>query len=156
LLGAEIVTTKNLYDVFVPFGEIVDIAMPRHEDAPPQRTLEGHAVPPPVSRPHAPAPHRGFGYVEFDEAGDAAAAIDNMDQAELQGRVIRVAKAKARDLKGEGLGSNVAVWEQEGWLAKNAAAEKELNDENTGNSQNAGGDPMEGLEKLDTAGPQEK
>jgi len=38
----------------------------------------------------AGAGHRGFGFVQFQNADDAAAAIDNMNNAELNGRVIRV------------------------------------------------------------------
>ena len=33
--------------------------------------------------------HRGFGFVEFFEAGDAADAADNLHESELYGRVIK-------------------------------------------------------------------
>jgi RNA recognition motif-containing protein len=56
--------------------------------------------------------HRGFGYVEFALAEDAHEAIDNMDQAELYGRVIKVNQAKPQKQAGEKLGSKTAVWEQ--------------------------------------------
>ena len=56
--------------------------------------------------------HRGFGYVEFAQAEDAHEAIDNMDQAELYGRVIKVNQAKPQKAAGEKLGSKTAVWEQ--------------------------------------------
>lgn len=56
--------------------------------------------------------HRGFGYVEFENPEDAAAAIDNMDQAQLAGRVLNVAAAKPQKDVGNILGSKVAVWEQ--------------------------------------------
>jgi len=39
--------------------------------------------------------HRGFGFVEFFEVDDAQAAIDNMNDAELYGRTLRVNLAKA-------------------------------------------------------------
>mmetsp|Transcript_40334 Transcript_40334/g.93769 ORF Transcript_40334/g.93769 Transcript_40334/m.93769 type:complete len:134 (+) Transcript_40334:103-504(+) len=39
--------------------------------------------------------HRGFGFVEFQDAEDAQAAIDNMHLAELYGRTIRVNLARA-------------------------------------------------------------
>lgn len=45
-------------------------------------------------RPSNRDPHRGFGYVEFSLAEDAREAIDNMDQSELYGRVIKVNQAK--------------------------------------------------------------
>lgn len=57
-------------------------------------------------------PHRGFGYVEFSLAEDAREAIDNMDQSELYGRVIKVNQAKPQKNRDEGLGSRTAVWEQ--------------------------------------------
>ena len=57
-------------------------------------------------------PHRGFGYVEFSLAEDAREAIDNMDQSELYGRVIKVNQAKPQKDASEGLGSRTAIWEQ--------------------------------------------
>ena len=56
--------------------------------------------------------HRGFGYVEFSLPEDAREAIDNMDQAELYGRVIKVNQAKPQKDPSETLGSRTAVWEQ--------------------------------------------
>lgn len=57
-------------------------------------------------------PHRGFGYIEFALAEDALEAIDNMDQSELYGRVIKVNQAKPQKQVGEKLGSKTAIWEQ--------------------------------------------
>jgi RNA recognition motif-containing protein len=90
------VTPEVLQQVFIPFGDIVDISLPKPE-LPASKDL-----------------HRGFGYVEFESAADAKEAIDNMDQSELYGRVIRVAQAKPtqKDMGFEGLGSRVPVWEQ--------------------------------------------
>ena len=34
--------------------------------------------------------HRGFAFVEFEDVADAAAARDNMDEAELFGRTLKV------------------------------------------------------------------
>lgn len=88
------VNTDTLHAAFVPFGEIVDISLPKPE-------LQSSTD-----------PHRGFGYVEFELAEDAKEAIDNMDQSELYGRVIKVAAAKPQKEQHEGLGSKTAVWEQ--------------------------------------------
>ena len=63
-------------------------------------------------RPSSTDPHRGFGYVEFSLPEDAREAIDNMDQSELYGRVIKVNQSKPRKDDNEGLGSKTAVWEQ--------------------------------------------
>jgi RNA recognition motif-containing protein len=88
------VTSQTLHSTFLPFGEIVDIQIPKPE------------------LPSSQDPHRGFGYVEFESAEDAREAIDNLDQSELFGRVIRVAQAKPRKDHTEGLGSKTAIWEQ--------------------------------------------
>lgn len=133
-LDRSLVTAATLSEAFVPFGEIVDISLPKPE-APSSTDL-----------------HRGFGYVEFEEAADAKEAIDNMDQSELFGRVIKVAMAKPeRKETGEpGIGSTTAIWEQEGYLAKygeedRAAVQQKEEDQPE--------DPMQGLEGLDVAGP---
>lgn len=84
---------KILADSFLPFGEIVVVTIPKPEI------------------PSSTEPHRGFGYVEFEISGDAKEAIDNMDQGELFGRVIKVAAAKPQKDSNDGLGSKTAVWE---------------------------------------------
>jgi RNA recognition motif-containing protein len=88
------VTSETLHAAFVPFGDIADISLPKPEQ---QSSKE---------------PHRGFGYVEFEVAEDAKEAIDNMNQSELYGRVIKVAPAKPQKDHNEGLGSRTAIWEQ--------------------------------------------
>ncbi|XXG97685.1 protein transport protein S31 [Hypoxylon texense] len=135
---ASLVTTGNLHDAFIPFGEIADITLPKND------------------APNATEPHRGFAYVEYEDADDAKEAIDNMDQSELFGRVLKVSAAKPPKSAQEGLGSKTAVWEQEGWLAEHAVSE-----EDRAAAAGAGGnmeddrmeDPMQGLEGLDVAGP---
>ena len=88
------VNEQVLTEVFLPFGEIVDVSLPKPE------------------APSSTDPHRGFGYVEFETPGDARDAIDNMDQSELFGRVIKVAAAKPQKDSSEGLGSKTAIWQQ--------------------------------------------
>jgi len=89
-----VVNEKILKDAFLPFGEIVEISIPKPD------------------LPSSTDPHRGFGYVEFELPGDAKEAIENMDQSELFGRVIKVSAAKPQKESNEGLGSKTAVWEQ--------------------------------------------
>ena len=72
-----------------PFGEITDINMPL--DASSQK-------------------HKGFAFVQYDDKEDAAEAIDNMHNAELYGRVLRVNLAKPDSLKG---GGHRPVWESQ-------------------------------------------
>lgn len=91
---ASIVTAANVHDAFLPFGEIADVSLPKND------------------KPNSTDPHRGFAYVEYEDAEDAKEAIDNMDQSEFFGRVIKVSAAKVPKSADEGLGSKKAVWEQ--------------------------------------------
>lgn len=88
------VTAHTLAEAFVPFGEVVDISLPKPE------------------QPNSNDAHRGFGYVEFELSLDAKEAIDNMDGSEIYGRTIKVAAAKPQKDASEGLGSKTAIWEQ--------------------------------------------
>ena len=124
-----------LADAFIPFGQIVDVTLPK-ADVPSQSD-----------------PHRGFGYVEFELAMDAIEAIDNMDQSELYGRVIKVAPAKPQKNIIGSLGSKTAVWEQEGYLAKHAVRDDEKLSMQHEPISVDGGAPD--VEDLDIAGPKE-
>lgn len=131
------VNDKILADAFLPFGEIVVVTLPKPE------------------LPSSKDPHRGFGYVEFELAGDAKEAIDNMDQSELFGRVIKVAHAKPQKDNNEGLGNKKAIWESSAYLAKYAVSEEDRLSGEPGRMdvEAASDDPMRGLEGLDVAGP---
>ncbi|KAJ6108359.1 Peptidyl prolyl cis-trans isomerase Cyclophilin [Penicillium sp. IBT 18751x] len=130
------VTTQTLAEAFIPFGEVVDISLPKPE------------------APNSSETHRGFGYVEFDLPQDAKEAIDNMDGSELYGRTIKVAAAKPQKDAAEGLGSKTAIWEQEGYLAKYAVSDEDRQAaEEVQAESNRPQDPMQGLEQLDVAGP---
>ncbi len=106
--------------------------------------------------------------MEFSLAEDAREAIDNMDQAELYGRVIKCNQAKPQKDASEGLGSRTAVWEQvciralidsnfqlrcsqEGYASKYNMAEDDGAAAEDGDDKPM--DPMQGLEGLDVAGP---
>lgn len=54
---AEEVEEKTLNAAFIPFGDLVDIQIPLDYET---------------------EKHRGFAFIEFENAEDAAAAIDNM------------------------------------------------------------------------------
>ncbi|KAF3904800.1 hypothetical protein ABW20_dc0103930 [Dactylellina cionopaga] len=142
-------TSDVLYSFFLPFGEIVDVHLPTDKST---------------------SQSRGFGYVEYSQPEDAAAAIDNFDQAELFGKVIKVSQAKnlaggssggGAGGRNEGLGSKLAVWEQEGWLKKYEVDEEDKKAVEMAAAAGAGvsgppADPMEGLEGLEFAGPKPK
>ena len=91
---ASVVTAANVHDAFIPFGEIVDVNVPKND------------------KPNSTEAHRGFAYVEFEDVDDAKEAIDNMNQSEFFGRTISVSAAKVPKSAEEGLGSKKAVWEQ--------------------------------------------
>ena len=93
---AEEVDEKILHAAFIPFGDITDVQIPMD---------------------YSSQKHRGFGFVEFELAEDAAAAIDNMNESELFGRTIRVNIAKPMKIKE---GYSRAVWSEDSWLSKHA------------------------------------
>lgn len=61
--------------------------------------------------------HRGFAFIEYENAQDAAAAIDNMNDSELFGRIIRVNLAKPQKVQQT---SSKPVWASDTWLQKHA------------------------------------
>ncbi|KAK2167668.1 hypothetical protein LSH36_25g01021 [Paralvinella palmiformis] len=75
---AEEVDEKILHAAFIPFGDLLDIQIPLDYET---------------------EKHRGFAFVEFELAEDAAAAIDNMNDSELFGKTIRVNLAKPNAIK---------------------------------------------------------
>lgn len=87
-------TDSQVLDAFIPFGEIVEVQLPKSTA---QETTDSH---------------RGFAYVEFEQSADAEEAIDNMNQSEFFGRILKVSQAKAPKSADEGLGSKKAIWEQ--------------------------------------------
>lgn len=103
---AEEVDEKVLHAAFIPFGEIVDVQIPLDYES---------------------EKHRGFAFIEFETAEDAAAAIDNMNDSELFGRTIRVNIAKPQKIKE---GSSKPVWADDAWLQEHAG-ETLKNDDNT-------------------------
>lgn len=129
------VNEKLLADAFLPFGEIAEVTIPKPD------------------LPSSKDPHRGFGYVEFEVITDAKEAIDNMDQSEFFGRVIKVAPAKPQKDSNEGLGSKTAIWETEGWIAQHAVSEEDrLAAQHVQKAKLPSEDPIQNLD-LDTAGP---
>ncbi|EFB12899.1 hypothetical protein PANDA_022213 [Ailuropoda melanoleuca] len=102
---AEEVDDKVLHAAFIPFGDITDIQIPLDYET---------------------EKHRGFAFVEFELAEDAAAAIDNMNESELFGRTIRVNLAKPMRIKE---GSSRPVWSDDDWLKKFSGKTLEENKE---------------------------
>jgi len=84
---AEEVNESILHAAFIPFGDIKDVKTPLDQ---------------------ATQKHRSFGFVTFLEREDASAAMDNMDGAELYGRVLTVNYALPEKIKGG----------EQGWAAQ--------------------------------------
>jgi len=95
---AEEVDEAVLRAAFNPFGDINGIQIPLDYET---------------------EKHRGFAFIEFELAEDAAAAMDNMNDGELFGRTIRVNIAKPMAIKE---GSSRPVWSDDTWLAKHAGS----------------------------------
>ncbi|XP_050296598.1 peptidyl-prolyl cis-trans isomerase E [Anthonomus grandis grandis] len=93
---AEEIDEKILKAAFIPFGDIIDVQIPLDYES---------------------EKHRGFAFIEFESSEDAGAAIDNMNDAELFGRTIRVNLAKPQKIKE---GSTRPVWSEDTWLQKHA------------------------------------
>jgi peptidyl-prolyl isomerase E (cyclophilin E) len=121
----EYVREKELAAAFVPFGEVKDVQIPLDvetgawcKELKKGRVGIGHSR---DGGARAGGP-RGFGFVEFYEERDAAAAIENMDGAELYGRVLKVNVARPTRIGDSEVGGKVksaADW-YEGQVARGA------------------------------------
>jgi len=85
------VTENTLHAAFLPFGTIRHVSLPLDV---------------------ASNQHRGFAFVEFEEPGDAADAMDNMNGAELFGRVLRVNYTQPMQMRGRSTPAAVDVPER--------------------------------------------
>mmetsp|Transcript_879 Transcript_879/g.1304 ORF Transcript_879/g.1304 Transcript_879/m.1304 type:complete len:164 (+) Transcript_879:171-662(+) len=102
----ETVNEALLHAAFLPFGEIKDVNIPMDNSA---------------------GKHRGFGFVEYEEKDDAAAAIDNMHNGELNGRVLKVNYAQPMKIKGGDKGwAHQPVWADADRYMNELDAEKEM------------------------------
>ncbi|KAJ3120507.1 hypothetical protein HK098_004560 [Nowakowskiella sp. JEL0407] len=96
------VNLTTLQAAFIPFGEILDVQLPPD--------------------PKAVNSHKGFGFVEFDSADDAEAAVDNMNLYELYGKVIKCNLTKPYRGRLEG---TRPVWLQEKYLKDHVLGDEE-------------------------------
>ncbi len=85
------VTEEILQAAFISFGDLKYIQIPRDYTA---------------------NKHKGFGFVEFENEEDAADAVENMNGAELFGKVIHCSVAKAVPQ----LTAGKAVWNNDDWM----------------------------------------
>ncbi|KAJ8604219.1 hypothetical protein CTAYLR_009789 [Chrysophaeum taylorii] len=93
---ADEVVEETVHAAFIPFGDIVEVNIPR------DGTKEK-------------GNNRGFGFVEFESEADADEARFNMNGSELFGRVLRVNVAKPSEHR---LGSSKPVWSADEWFRR--------------------------------------
>lgn len=128
----ENVNDAILHAAFIPFGDIKDISIPND---------------------HATGKHRGFGFVEYEDKEDAAAAIDNMHNAELYGKVLRVNYAVPMKIKGGDKGwSHQPIWADADKYMEEVEAEQELEEydkeqQRQAETASAPKDPMQEMEE---------
>lgn len=102
---SEDVNKDVLHDAFVSFGDIKIIEIP-----PDRRTGK----------------HRGFGFIEYEEAEDAEHAVFNMNMSELRGRTLKVNLAKFNNklhLQQRAPGTSPAAWADDFFYRKRLAEE---------------------------------
>ena len=92
---------KVIRAAFIPFGDISEVQIPQD---------------------YATEKHRGFAFIDFELPEDAQAAIDNMHDAELFGRTLRVNLAKPLRVKEN---ATKPVWADEEWLQMYDSEKKE-------------------------------
>jgi peptidyl-prolyl isomerase E (cyclophilin E) len=98
---AEDISESTIRAAFIPFGPIQSIDIPMDY-------AKGH--------------HKGFCFIEYQDADDAAECIFNMDGSELMGKVLMVNLAQATQLtQAQG---DKAVWSTEEWFQQQQAEEK--------------------------------
>jgi peptidyl-prolyl isomerase E (cyclophilin E) len=85
---------------FIPFGELRDVHIPMD---------------------YKDNTNKGYCFVEFIDEDDANAAMDNMDGAEIMGKVIRVNATKGLNRNSKGK----ALWEEEAHLQATALGESD-------------------------------
>lgn len=91
---SEDVDINMIRSAFLPFGDIADVNLPMD---------------------YSTHKHKGFAFIEFHLAEDAADAIDNMDNSEILGRTIRVNIARPNKFKDS---NNRPIWADDEYLRK--------------------------------------
>ena len=97
---ADEVTPQLLRAAMIPFGNIKSLDIPMDY---------GKGV------------HKGFGFVEYEDADDAAEAIFNMDGSDLMGRTMKVSLAQLNQLSK--LSTTRAIWSNDEWFQQHATGE---------------------------------
>mmetsp|Transcript_37681 Transcript_37681/g.91519 ORF Transcript_37681/g.91519 Transcript_37681/m.91519 type:complete len:143 (+) Transcript_37681:51-479(+) len=111
---AEGVNSQILRAAMIPFGNIKSLDIPMN---------------------YSEGKHRGFGFVEFEDAEDATEAIFNMDGADLMGRTISVDMAQANQLSKLSNTRTQAIWSSDEWFQQHASGEMTAEEKEKRNQQ---------------------
>lgn len=119
--GLSLSTTEDvLYSAFEPFGEIVEIHLPKNQQRNRTNPDPSSLQQPQQQQQSNSNQHRGFGFIVFTSSDDVEGAIDNMNLNEIDGQVITVTLAKpiksANSFSSAGFDSRKPVWEDEEWI----------------------------------------
>lgn len=117
---ADDVDTSLLKSAFLPFGNIIDVNMPID---------------------YSTQKHKGFAFIEYQMPEDAADAIDNMDNAEILGKTIRVNLAKPVKYKDI---NNKPIWADDNYLREMSKKNEGGEEQPEGKEDNDDGDDSEG------------
>ncbi|KAL3944082.1 MAG: hypothetical protein SGBAC_001868, partial [Bacillariaceae sp.] len=104
---AEGVNPQILRAAMIPFGNIKSLDIPMD---------------------YTKGKHKGFGFVEFEDAEDATEAIFNMDGADIMGRSISVDMAQANQISKISNTRNQAIWSSDEWFQQHASGEMTAED----------------------------
>lgn len=94
---ADDVSPITLRAAFIPFGPIKSVDIPMD---------------------YTKGINKGFAFIEFHDADDAAEAIYNMDGAELLGKILNVCLAQPNQTMSM-VNSNKAIWSTDDWYLQN-------------------------------------
>jgi peptidyl-prolyl isomerase E (cyclophilin E) len=83
---------------------------------------------------YAEGVHRGFGFVEYEDADDASEAVFNMEGADLMGRSIRVSLAQPNQLNKLST-SQQAIWSSDEWFQQHVGGQPTPEEQETLNHQ---------------------
>ena len=83
---------------------------------------------------YAEGKHRGFGFVEYEDADDASEAIFNMDGADLMGKTLRVSMAQPNQLNKLSTAQQ-AIWSSDEWFQEHLAGGSEKERQETKDRQ---------------------
>lgn len=104
---SDTVTEDQLRAAMIPFGPLKSIDIPMD---------------------YTKGTHKGYAFVEYQDADDAAEAIYNMDGAKLYGRVLNVNLAQHNQVN---LVSTKAVWTTDEWFQQQNDGDNKKNADKT-------------------------